>query len=122
MPKKSYTLLSPTGPYQSPIPGTLGGHRRLKLFGRLDCPSALRALARGGYKTPRVFFLHEGDAWGAGYRPCGVCMRDKYLVWKAAQAERGGSLPARSKPSATRRRGASALEVVGTAATTLKVA
>lgn len=45
---KTYTLLDSCGqPYRSTTPGLLGGHRRNKLYGRLDCPSALRALADG---------------------------------------------------------------------------
>ena len=39
--------------------GTLGGHRATKIFGRLDCPAALRAIARGGYVSQRVFFFDE---------------------------------------------------------------
>jgi hypothetical protein len=39
---KTYTLIGPDGaPYESATPGTLGGHRRGKLYGRLDCPDAL---------------------------------------------------------------------------------
>ena len=41
--------------------GTIGGHRRTRIYGRLDCPSALRAIARGGYVTHRVFFADEAD-------------------------------------------------------------
>jgi hypothetical protein len=61
--------------YASERPGTLGGHRRTRIYGRLDCPVALRAIARGGYVAHRVFFLNEQHARAAGYRPCGVCMR-----------------------------------------------
>ena len=44
-----YTLLDASGlPYRSGTPGTVGGHRRSKIYGRLDCPSALRAIASGG--------------------------------------------------------------------------
>jgi len=32
------------------------------LYGRLDCASALRALAKGGYARHRVFFADEGAA------------------------------------------------------------
>ena len=39
--------------------GTIGGHRGTKIYGRLDCPSALRAIARGGYVKYRVFFADE---------------------------------------------------------------
>ena len=34
-------------------PGLLGGNGRLKIYGRLDCPSALRALPRPLYD--RIF-------------------------------------------------------------------
>jgi methylphosphotriester-DNA--protein-cysteine methyltransferase len=58
----------------SDAPGTLGGHRRLKIYGRLDCPSALRWIARGHYVRHRVFFADEATARAAGYRPCKVCI------------------------------------------------
>ena len=55
---QSWKLVGPDGkPYTSAVPGTLGGHRRNRIYGRLDCPAALRAIARGGYVTYRVFFL-----------------------------------------------------------------
>jgi hypothetical protein len=34
--------------------GLGGGHRETKVYGRLDCPSALGAIARGGYARQRV--------------------------------------------------------------------
>src|SRR6185437_6454570 len=71
--------------YQSDTPGTFGGHRGNKIYGRLDCPAALRAIARGGYVKNRVFFADEATAGAAGYRPCGVCMPEKYRAWKNAQ-------------------------------------
>lgn len=71
-----YTLLGQSGPYRSPVPGTLGGHRRSRIYGRLDCPSALRAIARGGYVQHRVFFAGEAEAVACGYRPCAVCLPD----------------------------------------------
>ncbi|WP_083245949.1 Ada metal-binding domain-containing protein [Pseudomonas sp. TCU-HL1] len=81
---KSWTLLGADGrPYSSPVPGTLGGHRKTRLYGRLDCPSALRAIARGGYVKDRVFFLDEATARAAGYRPCARCMGASYRAWKA---------------------------------------
>ncbi|MFI6316402.1 hypothetical protein ACIBG8_02730 [Nonomuraea sp. NPDC050556] len=69
-------------PYESERPGTLGGHRRGRLYGRLDCPSALRALARGGYVAQRVFFADEATAVAAGYRPCAVCLPAAYNLWR----------------------------------------
>jgi len=80
----SWTLVGADGrPRASARPGTLGGHRRSRIYGRLDCPAARRAIARGGYVAQRVFFLDEGDARAAGYRPCGVCLPDAHARWKA---------------------------------------
>ena len=85
-PNKEYTLIGKDGkPYKSPFPGTFGGHKRLKIYGRLDCPSALRHIARGAYVKHRVFFADEQTAVAAGYRPCAVCMKEAYLLWKQAQ-------------------------------------
>lgn len=81
---RTYTLLgADRRPYSSPTPGTFGGHKRGRRYGRLDCPSALRALARGGYAGNRVFFADEETALAAGYRPCAVCLPEKYARWKA---------------------------------------
>lgn len=86
--EKTYTLIGVSGkPYNSNIPGTFGGHKRNKLYGRLDCPAALRALAKGGYVKHRVFFADEQTAVDAGYRPCAVCMPDKYAAWKKTQIQ-----------------------------------
>ncbi|WP_024802567.1 Ada metal-binding domain-containing protein [Nocardia sp. BMG51109] len=82
----TYTLLGADGkPYRSAVPGALGGHRRLRIYGRLDCPAALRALSRGPYAAHRVFFADERTAVAAGYRPCAVCLRAEYLAWKSAR-------------------------------------
>lgn len=82
----TYTLIGADGrPYASDTPGTLGGYRPNRIYGRLDCRSALRAIARGGYKTHRVFFADEATAIAAGYRPCAVCLREKYNAWKEAR-------------------------------------
>lgn len=81
---KQYTLTGPDGlAHASPTKGLLGGHRGGKIYGRLDCPSALRAIARGGYVKNRVFFADEQTAIAAGHRPCGVCCAQKYRAWKA---------------------------------------
>jgi len=83
---KVYWLLGPDRkPYASSTPGTLGGHKVSRGYGRLDCPAALRALAKGGYVKSRVFFADEEAAKAAGYRPCGTCLREEYRTWKAAQ-------------------------------------
>ena len=79
-----YTLTGPDGkPYQSATPGTLGGYKPSKIYGRLNCPSALRAIARGGYVQHRVFFADEATAIAAGYRPCARCMPEQYKAWKS---------------------------------------
>jgi methylphosphotriester-DNA--protein-cysteine methyltransferase len=82
-PTRTYTLLGPDGKrHRSLVKGTIGGHRRTKIFGRLDCPSALRAITRGGYLSHRVFFADPVTATKAGYRPCAVCLPDAYREWK----------------------------------------
>ncbi len=76
-----YKLLGGDGkPYGSEIPGAFGGNSKLKIYGRLDCPSALSAIRRfpGSYERSRVFFADEKTALAAGYRPCGNCLREKY--------------------------------------------
>jgi methylphosphotriester-DNA--protein-cysteine methyltransferase len=74
-----YVLLGADGrPYPSTTPGQFGGYRRARIYGRLDCPSALRAIAAGGYVKHRVFFADEATAKAAGYRPCAVCLPDAY--------------------------------------------
>jgi methylated-DNA-[protein]-cysteine S-methyltransferase len=83
---RTWTLIGADGrPYESPTPGTLGGHRRSKGYGRLDCPAALRWIAKGHYVRHRVFFADEATAVAAGYRPCAVCMPDRYAEWKAGR-------------------------------------
>jgi hypothetical protein len=60
---KTFTLIGRHGQsYESLMPGTLGGHRRNKLYGRLDCRAALHAIACGGYIKNRVFFIDEATA------------------------------------------------------------
>lgn len=83
-----FTLVDADGmPYLSTKPGTLGGYRRRHIYGRLDCPSALRAIAQGGYVEHRVFFADEATAIAAGYRPCGTCLREKYREWKSQRPD-----------------------------------
>jgi methylphosphotriester-DNA--protein-cysteine methyltransferase len=80
----TYRLIGPDGrEVLSETPGTLGGHRRSRIYGRLDCPSALRAIAKGGYVRHRVFFADEATAVAAGYRPCARCLPERYRRWRA---------------------------------------
>ncbi len=85
---KLYRLLGADGRERlSHEPGTIGGHRRSRIFGRLDCPSALRAIASGGpYARHRVFFADETDAISAGFRPCARCLPQAYRAWKRTGA------------------------------------
>ena len=79
---KDYKLLTNEGFVFSKIPGTLGGNKKLNIYGRLDCPSALNWIEKGCYVDNRVFFENEDVAKELGYRPCGVCMKRKYEEWK----------------------------------------
>ncbi|MCA0377614.1 MAG: metal-binding protein [Gemmatimonadetes bacterium] len=83
---KLYRLVSADGTnVSSTTPGTLGGHRKNRTYGRLDCKAARRALGTGrSYEQQRVFFADEATAIAAGYRPCAVCMPAQYAQWKAA--------------------------------------
>ena len=83
MPGKTYTLIGRDGrPYQSELKGLLGGYRKRKIYGRLDCANALMWLAKGHYAKHRVFFANEDVAMQAGYRPCSRCMPDEHARWK----------------------------------------
>jgi methylphosphotriester-DNA--protein-cysteine methyltransferase len=80
----NWTLVGSDGrACSSQTPGTLGGNRASRIYGRLDCRAALQAIARGGYVNNRVFFADETTAIAAGYRPCAVCMPEAYARWKA---------------------------------------
>jgi hypothetical protein len=46
---KTYTLMgADRKSHKSETSGTYGGHRKTKVYGRMDCPTALRAIAKGG--------------------------------------------------------------------------
>lgn len=78
--------------YASSTPGTIGGHRLGRIYGQLNCRAAARALARGDYARHRVFFFaDEETARAAGYRPCAVCLRDRYRAWSGRSEDRGSS-------------------------------
>ncbi len=74
----SHTHLSPQALRQKIKEGslTLGGNKKLKIYGRLHCGSGKRMK-----KQNRVFFKDETEAQNLGYRPCGHCMRQAYLKW-----------------------------------------
>ena len=80
-----YILIGADGkPHPSERPGTLGGHRKNRIYGRLDCRGAAMWIAKGHYVKQRVFFADEATAIAAGYRPCARCMPAEYAAWKAA--------------------------------------
>lgn len=83
---KLYRLMDSAGKeYLSEEPGKFGGNSKAKIYGRLDCSSALSAIRRfpGSYEKYRVFFADEKTALAAGYRPCGNCLREKYKEYQA---------------------------------------
>ncbi|AMW03786.1 Ada metal-binding domain-containing protein [Gemmatimonas phototrophica] len=86
--EKLYRLITADGSsVSSPTKGTVGGHRKNRIYGRLDCKAARRALGTGrSYEQQRVFFADEATAIVAGYRPCAVCMPEQYKVWKQSSA------------------------------------
>jgi hypothetical protein len=78
-----YKLIGADGKqYLSDAPGTLGGHRRNKTYGRLDCSGAAGWIAKGHYVEQRMFFADEATAVAAGYRPCARCLPEAYAAWK----------------------------------------
>jgi methylphosphotriester-DNA--protein-cysteine methyltransferase len=80
----AYRLIGADGvEYESATKGALGGHRKNKIYGRLDCAGAARWIAKGHYVKQRVFFADETTAIAAGYRPCAGCMPEEYKAWKA---------------------------------------
>ncbi|MFE1242990.1 metal-binding protein [Fictibacillus sp. NPDC058756] len=64
--QKLFNLMDGNGEfYKSIIPGKFGGNRKSKIYGNLDCPSALHAISKGGYINHRVFFADEKNALAA---------------------------------------------------------
>jgi methylphosphotriester-DNA--protein-cysteine methyltransferase len=55
---------------------TMGGNRKLKIYGHLSCVSGRRM-----NKQTRVFFHTETEALQKGYRPCAKCLSKKYQQW-----------------------------------------
>ncbi len=76
---KTYMLTGADGKScQSPTKVTLGGHRKDKIYGTLDCAGAVRWIACGHNVWQRDFFANEATAIAAGFRPCFGCLREKY--------------------------------------------
>ncbi|RDY60102.1 Ada metal-binding domain-containing protein [Flagellimonas nanhaiensis] len=53
------------------------GNKKLKIYGTLGCKSGNRMKTEN-----RVFFKSEDEAILEGFRPCGHCLRSKYVDWK----------------------------------------
>ena len=53
---------------------TMAGNKRLKIYGKLSCSSGKRMNPEN-----RVFFKSEEEALSLGFRPCGHCLREKFL-------------------------------------------
>lgn len=101
---KTYRLTAPDGStYESTTPGELGGNRRDKIYGRLDCWSANLALPKG-YAKHRVFFKDETAAIAAGYRSCGHCLKPRHKIWKAGGEPGTEAYPWRILPKELRSR------------------
>lgn len=85
--QKTFKLIGADGkPYESFVKGEWGGHRKTKVFGSMHCPTARRAIAKGGYVENRVFFANQATAEAAGYRPCANCLPELYKQWKEGRA------------------------------------
>lgn len=56
---------------------SLGGYRKAKIYGLLNCKSGKRMKEEN-----RVFFKDEREAIQYGYRPCAHCLPGKYKLWK----------------------------------------
>lgn len=81
---KKFKLSAPDGAiYLSQTPGQLGGYKPQRIYGKLDCRSALSHLKKGNYATHRVFFADEVTAIAAGFRPCAKCLPEQYAKWKS---------------------------------------
>ena len=56
---------------------SLGGNWQLKIYGTLTCRAGKRMKVEN-----RVFFKDLDAALAGGFRPCAVCLRDDYRIWK----------------------------------------
>ncbi|MCJ7932213.1 MAG: metal-binding protein [Chryseobacterium sp.] len=54
-----------------------GGNKKLKIYGLLGCNAGKRMK-----RENRIFFISEQEAVLNNYRPCGLCMKEKYKKWK----------------------------------------
>lgn len=78
-----YTITRADGTtFRSPIPGLFAGIKTTMRYGRLDCASGKRALAKN-----REFFHFSEDAEARGYKPCRNCKPEPYTRADCAKNE-----------------------------------
>ena len=67
--------------YDGIAPRTVGGNKKLKIYGHLDCLSVLYYIEKGQY-VKYWAFKDEETAITAEYRPYIKCMHKEYKRWK----------------------------------------
>jgi methylphosphotriester-DNA--protein-cysteine methyltransferase len=55
----------------------LGGNKKLKIYGTLNCASGKRMKVEN-----RILFKDEEEAIANNFRPCGNCLAAEYKIWK----------------------------------------
>ena len=76
---KIYKFLGSDGKFhESAEKGCFGGHKKLKIYEKPDCKSALGFIEKGLYVKERVFFKDEETAIAAGFHSCARCLFEKY--------------------------------------------
>jgi hypothetical protein len=84
----AYTPLGPDRrPCESSTPGMPRGNKRRRLYRRLNCPAALRAIRSGGSVTHRAFLAEERAAIAAGDRLCAACRPEHCAQFKARRGQ-----------------------------------
>lgn len=81
----------------------LAGCAPAKIYGRLDCTTG-----KSMRFEHRVFFKNEAEAIHRGYRPCGHCMKSKYVEWKKGRLNYKGDFPFDNAAAAKRESGSGA--------------
>ena len=66
--------------YESNEPDMFDGHKKLIIYGPLDCLSALPYIEKVQNVIQRVFFNDEETAIESCFRPCAKCMPDEYGI------------------------------------------
>lgn len=61
----------------------IAGNLPARIYGTLNCSSGKRMK-----KENRVFFETEEEAVLSNFRPCGHCLRSRYLQWKKSKTNK----------------------------------